>query len=67
MAEVFRQSVFGRLGGYEDLNDAVRLGRERCAFLTENRAVGGPGKTMFDGQGSIGGSFRIPDCRKEPK
>ena len=23
-----RQSVFGRLGGYEDLNDAARLGRD---------------------------------------
>ena len=25
---VFRQSVFGRLGGYEDVNDAGRLGRD---------------------------------------
>ena len=24
----FRQSVFGRLGGYEDVNDADRLGRD---------------------------------------
>jgi len=26
MAGLFRQSVFGRLGGYEDVNDADRLG-----------------------------------------
>ena len=24
----FRQSVFGRLGGYDDVNDADRLGRD---------------------------------------
>jgi len=28
MTELFRQSVFGRLGGYEDVNDAERLGRD---------------------------------------
>lgn len=28
MAGLFRQSVFGRLGGYEDVNDADRLGRD---------------------------------------
>lgn len=27
MTGLFRQSVFGRLGGYEDVNDADRLGR----------------------------------------
>ena len=27
----FRQSVFGRLGGYDDVNDADRLGRD-CPF-----------------------------------
>ncbi len=25
---LFRQSVFGRLGGYDDVNDADRLGRD---------------------------------------
>ena len=25
MSAMFRQSVYGRLGGYEDLNDAERL------------------------------------------
>ena len=28
MTAQFRQSVFGRLGGYEDVNDADRLGRD---------------------------------------
>ena len=28
MTGLFRQSVFGRLGGYEDVNDAARLGRD---------------------------------------
>ena len=28
MTVLFRQSVFGRLGGYEDVNDAERLGRD---------------------------------------
>ena len=28
MAGQFRQSLFGRLGGYEDVNDAERLGRD---------------------------------------
>ena len=28
MTGLFRQSVFGRLGGYEDVNDVERLGRD---------------------------------------
>ena len=28
MVGQFRQSVFGRLGGYDDVNDADRLGRD---------------------------------------
>ena len=28
LAGLFRQSVFGRLAGYEDVNDAERLGRD---------------------------------------
>ena len=28
MTGQFRQSIFGRLGGYEDVNDADRLGRD---------------------------------------
>ena len=33
-----RQSVFGRLAGYEDVNDADRLGRERTFCLVMWRA-----------------------------
>ena len=32
MTGLFRQSVFGRLGGYDDLNDANRLGRLQITF-----------------------------------
>ncbi len=32
MTGQFRQSVFGRLGGYEDVNDADRLGRDPAIF-----------------------------------
>lgn len=28
MKGLFQQSIFGRLGGYEDVNDAERLGRD---------------------------------------
>ena len=28
MTGLFHQLVFGRLGGYEDVNDAERLGRD---------------------------------------
>ena len=37
MTAQFRQSVFGRLGGYEDVNDADRLGRDPAM----RRIVGG--------------------------
>ena len=33
MARQFRQSVFGRLGGYKDVNDADRLGRDPAMRL----------------------------------
>jgi hypothetical protein len=40
MAELFRQSVFGRLGGYEDVNDADRLGRDPAMrWIVGGRAV----------------------------
>jgi len=37
MTEQFRQSVFGRLGGYEDVNDADRLGRDPGHALDRRR------------------------------
>ena len=33
MTGQFRQSVFGRLGGYDDVNDADRLGRDPAMRL----------------------------------
>jgi len=40
MAGLFRQSVFGRLGGYEDVNDADRLGRDPAMrWIVGGRAV----------------------------
>ena len=37
---LFRQSVFGRLGGYEDVNDADRLGRDPAMrWVVGGRAV----------------------------
>ncbi len=40
MTGLFRQSVFGRLGGYEDVNDADRLGRDPAMrWIVGGRAV----------------------------
>ena len=40
MAGLFRQSVFGRLGGYDDVNDADRLGRDpTMRWVVGGRAI----------------------------
>ena len=40
MAGLFRQYVFGRLGGYEDVNDADRLQRDPAKrWIVGSRAV----------------------------
>ena len=40
MTGLFRQSVFGRHGGYEDVNDAGRLGRDPAMrWIVGGRAV----------------------------
>ena len=40
MTGLFRQSTFGRLGGYEDVNDAERLGRDPAMrWIVGGRAV----------------------------
>ena len=40
MTGLFRQSVFGRLGGYEDVNDADRLGHDPAMrWIVGGRAV----------------------------
>ncbi len=42
MAGLFRQSVFGRLGGYDDVNDAGRLGRDPAMrWMVGGKAVEG--------------------------
>ncbi len=42
MAGLFRQSVFGRLGGYDDVNDADRLGRDPAMrWIVGGKAVEG--------------------------
>ena len=42
MTGQFRQSVFGRLGGYEDVNDAERLGRDpTMRWIVGGKAVEG--------------------------
>jgi hypothetical protein len=39
-AAQFRQSVFGRLAGYEDVNDADRIGRDPAMrWIVGGRAV----------------------------
>jgi hypothetical protein len=40
MAGQFRQSVFGRVGGYDDVNDAERLGRDSAMrWIVGGKAV----------------------------
>ncbi len=40
MTGQFRQSVFGRLGGYEDVNDADRLSRDPAMrWIVGSRAI----------------------------
>ena len=42
MTGQFRQSLFGRVGGYEDVNDAERLGRDPAMrWIVGGKAVGG--------------------------
>ena len=40
LAGLLRQSVFGRLAGYEDVNDADRLSRDPWAFSPRACSVG---------------------------
>ena len=44
MTGLFRQSVFGRLGGYDDVNDADRLARDPAMrWIVGGNAVNGQG------------------------
>ncbi len=63
MTGLFRQSVFGRLGGYEDVNDADRLGRDPAMrWIVGGRAVAKTGR--FDQpDGTL--RDRVPCQRRE--
>ena len=70
MTGQFRQSVFGRLGGYEDVNDADRLGRDPAMrWIVGNRGKRPGGQAaarwrMRSGRGRMGSapgmSSRLP-------
>ena len=51
----FRQSIFGRLGGYDDVNDADRLGRDPAIrWIVGGRAIKGrTASTSQMGQGEV--------------
>ena len=47
MAGQFCQSVFGRLGGYEEVNDADRLGRDPAMrWIVGGKAVERPAASV---------------------
>jgi len=48
MTGQFRQSVFGRLGGYEDVNDADRLGRDPAMRWIVGYCGGGAVKRQIE-------------------
>jgi hypothetical protein len=52
---MFRQSVFGRLAGYEDVNDASRFSRDPVMRLI----IGQKGLDSFDASESPTGWFQI--------
>jgi hypothetical protein len=54
MTALFRQSTFGRLGGYEDVNDADRLGQDPAMRWI----VGGTGRGEAGCLGDPDGRFR---------
>ena len=47
MTGLFRQSTIGRLGGYEDVNDADRLGRDPAMRFPEKVAAPIPGTDNY--------------------
>ena len=62
---LLRQSVFGRLAGYEDLNDAERLRHDPGIYFRADAASQPSIVHEVDpltGQGDMGGEVRI--CRK---
>ncbi len=64
MKGLFRQSVFGRLGGYENVNDADRLGRDPAMrWIVGGRAVA-EGCGIDQSDGAL--RDRVPCHRREP-
>ena len=50
LAGLLRQSVFGRLTGYEDVNDADRLCRDPAMrWVVDDRAIQGASQAQFSG------------------
>jgi hypothetical protein len=43
------------------------IAEHRIGLLAAERLDQQLRKAMFDGRGNIGGFYRIPDCRMEPK
>ncbi len=60
MTGLFRQSVFGHLGGYEDVNDADRLGRDPAMRWI----VGGRAAAKQAASTSQVGRFDGVSCRR---
>jgi Transposase DDE domain group 1 len=57
LADLFRQSVYGRLAGYEDVNDAERLSQDPAFWLI------GSDSGSFPGSPPANGSSRcLPPC-----
>ena len=63
LAGLFRQSVFGRLAGYEDVNDAERLRHDPAM-----RWFGGQGVAWLRGLAEPNGTVRdaVARCGQEP-
>ena len=60
MTGLFRQLVFGRLGGYEDVNDAERLGRDPAMrWIVGGKAVERQA-TLTSQTGDLRRSFWLP-------
>ena len=63
MVGQFRQSLFGRLGGYDDVNDADRLGRDPAMRWI----IGGHAVTKQAASTSQMGRFEWPATRTLPR
>ena len=55
LADLLRQSVYSRLAGYEDLNDAERLSQDSTFRLIGSRKIWERGDRDFDGNAARAG------------